>query len=62
MDIKAQKTGHAEVVKVAYDKDIISYKDLLLAFMRIHDPTSLNKQEVDEGASYRSVIFYQNAE
>lgn len=55
-------TGHAEVVQVSYDKEVISFDDLLIIFMTSHDPTSLNKQGADTGTQYRSVIYYHNDE
>lgn len=55
-------TGHAEVVQVTYDGDIVSYQDLLVMFMTSHDPTTLNRQGADVGTQYRSVIYYHNDE
>ena len=53
-------TGHAEVVKVTFDANIISYKDIIEIFMTTHDPTTLNRQGADVGTQYRSVIYYYN--
>lgn len=53
-------TGHAEVVQVTFDANIISYEDILIIFMTTHDPTTLNRQGADVGSQYRSVIFYHN--
>lgn len=53
-------TGHAELIEVGYDADIITYKDLLDVFFNTHDPTTLNRQGNDVGTQYRSVIFYSN--
>ncbi len=55
-------TGHAEVVQVTFDTNVISFQDILLIFMTTHDPTTLNQQGADRGTQYRSVIFYHNEE
>jgi peptide-methionine (S)-S-oxide reductase len=55
-------TGHAEVVQVTYEPAVISYKELLEMFWKMHDPTTLNRQGADVGTQYRSVIFYHTAE
>ena len=52
--------GHAEGIEIEYDPNVISYKQLLDFFYRIHNPTILNQQGNDRGSSYRSAIFYQN--
>ncbi len=54
-------TGHAEVTKIEYNPEKISYQDLLTVFFYNHDPTTLNRQGNDIGAQYRSIIFYLNA-
>jgi peptide-methionine (S)-S-oxide reductase len=53
-------TGHAEVIQVKFDSDILSFQDLLTVFMTTHDPTTLNRQGADRGTQYRSAIYYQN--
>ena len=53
-------TGHAEVIQVTFDANIISYEDILVIFMTTHDPTTLNKQGADRGTQYRSVIYYHD--
>jgi peptide-methionine (S)-S-oxide reductase len=53
-------TGHAEVVQVTFDPNVISYKDILVIFMTTHDPTTLNRQGGDHGTQYRSVVFYHD--
>ena len=55
-------TGHAEVVKLQYDPEIISLSDLLSVFFTIHDPTTFNSQGDDIGSQYRSVVLYTNVE
>jgi len=53
-------TGHAEVVEIEYNKDVISLEDILDIFFEIHDPTTLNRQGADKGTQYRSVIYYSD--
>ncbi|MCX6779286.1 MAG: bifunctional methionine sulfoxide reductase B/A protein [Candidatus Magasanikbacteria bacterium] len=54
----SQTTGHAEVVKIEYDPNVINYGDILEIFFTVHDPTSLNQQGSDVGEQYRSIILY----
>lgn len=61
-DICTGQTGHAEVVQVTFDPRTVSYADLLEAFWKSHDPTTLNRQGNDFGTQYRSVIFYHSDE
>lgn len=56
------RTGHAEVVEIQFNPDVISYKILLDIFFTIHDPTTLNRQGNDVGEEYRSVVFYMSDE
>jgi peptide-methionine (S)-S-oxide reductase len=55
-------TGHAEVVQIEYDNDVISFGDLLDVFFTIHDPTTPDRQGNDVGPQYRSAIFYHDDE
>ncbi len=56
------ETGHAEVVQISFDSEIISFDDLLRVFFSIHNPTTLNRQGADVGTQYRSAIFYHSEE
>jgi peptide-methionine (S)-S-oxide reductase len=58
----AGTSGHAEVVRVEFDPEQISYRDILEVFFTIHDPTTLNRQGNDVGTQYRSVIYYTSPE
>jgi peptide-methionine (S)-S-oxide reductase len=59
-DVCTDETGHAEVVQVTYDPQVITYEKLLDIFWHCHNPTSLNRQGPDIGTQYRSVIFFHN--
>jgi peptide-methionine (S)-S-oxide reductase len=56
--VLTDQTGHAEVCRIEFDPDIVSFEELLMIFLKAHDPTSVNKQGPDQGTRYRSVIFY----
>jgi peptide-methionine (S)-S-oxide reductase len=53
-------TGHAEVVQIAYDPEVVTYDQLLKVFWESHDPTTLNSQGPDVGTQYRSIILFHN--
>lgn len=61
-EVCSGRTGHAEVVQITYNPEIITYAELLEIFWKTHDPTTLNRQGADVGTQYRSVIFYHNDE
>jgi peptide-methionine (S)-S-oxide reductase len=61
-DVCTGRTGHAEVVQVEYDPQVVSYDELLHVFWISHDPTTLNRQGPDIGSQYRSIIFYYTAD
>ena len=58
--ICGKKTGHAEVVKITFDPDILRLQDILDVFFTLHDPTQIDRQGNDVGPQYRSCIFYTN--
>jgi len=59
-DVCSHRTGHAEVVEVDYDPGQVSYEELLDVFWSIHNPTTKNRQGLDFGSQYRSVVFYHD--
>jgi peptide-methionine (S)-S-oxide reductase len=61
-DICSDRTGHAEVVEIDYDPEVLPYEELLDIFWSCHDPTTHNRQGPDFGSQYRSAIFYHEPE
>ena len=61
-EVCSDETGHAEVVQVEYDPELVSYEKLLNVFWTNHNPTQLNRQGWDVGTQYRSVVFYHDDE
>lgn len=61
-EVCSGRTGHAEVIHITFDPDVISFRKVLTVFFATHDPTTLNRQGADAGTQYRSVVFYHNPE
>lgn len=59
-EVCSGRTGHAEVVRVTFDPEVISLHDLLVVFFTTHDPTTLNRQGADVGTQYRSGVYYES--
>ena len=59
-EISTGRTGHAEVIEIEFNPEIISFTELLEVFFATHNPTTLNRQGADVGPQYRSAIFYHN--
>ena len=59
-EICTGETGHAEVIQIHYQPSIISFAELLEVFWKVHNPTTLNRQGLDVGTQYRSVVFYHS--
>lgn len=57
-EVSSGQSGHAEVARIMYDPEVISFETLLAVFFKTHDPTTLNYQGADHGTQYRSAIFY----
>jgi len=61
-DVCTGKTGHVEVVRVSFDPEAVSYREILEVFFSLHDPTTRDRQGNDSGPQYRSAIFYHGEE
>ena len=59
-EVSSGRTGHAEVIQITFDPDVVNYTELLEIFFRTHDPTTLNRQGADVGTQYRSLILYHH--
>lgn len=59
-EVCSGNTGYAEVIKIEFEPEKISYEDLLTVFFASHDPTTLNRQDNDTGTQYRSIILFTN--
>ena len=59
-EVCSGNTGHAEVIQVEYDPNVVSYDKILETFWQAHDPTTMNRQGNDAGTQYRSIILYSN--
>lgn len=59
-EVVSGRTGHAEVIQITFDPEVVSFDTLLEVFFKTHDPTTLNRQGNDVGTQYRSAIYYHN--
>jgi peptide-methionine (S)-S-oxide reductase len=59
-EVCSGSTGHAEVVQLAYDPDVVEFEELLEVFFTVHDPTQLDRQGPDVGTQYRSIVLYHD--
>jgi len=59
-EVCSETTGHAEAVRVVFDPAVLSYRELLEAFVAVHDPTTKNREGPDVGSQYRSAVYYHD--